>query len=340
MSNDGRIGCAVIGAGVMGCAHARVWAELPVTRLVAVYDVNQEKARDVAGAHGARAAASLEEAVSDGDVQIVSVCTPDNAHVEPCLAAAQAGKHVLVEKPLATCLADADRILAAANAAGVKLMVGHILRFDPRYCAAKDTVAAGGIGEIAYVYARRYNPLSMAGRMAAFSSPMFFLGIHDIDIVRWVTGLEIVRVFAVGSRGIMAAGDDGPHDAIAALVEFDNGAAGCIEALWSNPDGLPSSLDARLEVLGTVGRVDVVVAHRDVTITTGGRAQGIDVAYGPQVQGQLDGALRTQLEHFAWCVKEGREAAVSNEDARMAVAIAEAIHRSLDTGAPAEPLGD
>lgn len=325
-----KIGCAVIGLGMMGERHARIWAELPQTRLVSVYDVMPGRALELTARLDGQACSGLEEIVRDPEVQIVSVCTDDQSHLEPCIEAARAGKHVLVEKPLATRCADADAIIQACEGAGVKLMVGHVVRFDPRYAVARQAIEDGAVGEVVQVYARRNNIVASARRIAPRTSVAFFLGVHDIDLMRWFAGADITRVHAEGACKVLA--DVETHDTIFTLVRFANGAVGCLETCWVVPEGVPNTLDARLEVVGTAGRVAVRVGDESCDIAGPQRADRPDTAYGPVMHDRQHGALRTQLEHFADCVLNDREPAVSNADARAAVAVAEAIHESLATG--------
>ncbi len=326
------LGAAVIGLGMMGQRHARVWAELPGTRLAAVYDVNADLAAEQAAAYDLSPAASLEEALSAPGVDLVSVCTDDRYHLEPCMAAARAGKQVLVEKPLALNLADADAIIAACDQAGVTLMVGHVVRFDPRYQAAKQAIDAGEVGDVIHVYGRRNNILASGKRIGGRASVAFFLGSHDLDLMRWFIGAEAVRVYAESSRKALA--DIGADDTIYTLLKYDNGAVGCLETCWAIPEGVPNTLDARLEVVGTAGRVAVRVGDESLEVAGHDRARRPDIAYGPVVCDLQHGALRTQLEHFADCVRTGRPPLITPTDARAAVELCVAVHQSLDTGQP------
>lgn len=331
MAGSKDLGCAVIGVGVMGASHARVWSELPNTRLACVFDLDRARAAAVAEPYGALAAASVEDAVSRADVDVVSVCTPDDSHVAPCLAAARAGKHLLVEKPLASTVADADAIREAVRDAGVTAMVGHICRFDPRYAQARDQVREGLLGDLVYGYARRHNVIASPRRAAAHSDVIGFLAIHDIDAFHYVTGRRIVRVFARSSRKVLA--DLGVDDAVVATLEFDNGACGSLDALWVSPDGVVSTLDARLDLVGTTGRLEIRDS-RDLATIDAARTTCQDVTYGPVVGGVVSGALRAQLEHFVACVETGAEPLAPLAEARQAVAVAEALRRSLASGAP------
>lgn len=326
------LGAAVIGLGMMGQRHARIWAELPGTRLVSVYDLDAQLTAQEAQTYGVLAAASLQEALAAPGVDMVSVCTDDRYHLEPCVAAARAGKHVLVEKPLALTLADADAIIAACQEAGVTLMVGHVVRFDPRYQAAKQALDAGEVGDIIHVYGRRNNILASGRRIGGRTSVAFFLGSHDLDLMRWFVGAEAVRVYAESSRKALA--DIGADDTIYTLLKYDNGAVGCLETCWAVPEGVPNTLDARLEVVGTAGRVAVRVGDESLEIAGQDRARRPDIAYGPIVCDLQHGALRTQLEHFADCVASGRPPLISPADARAAVELCAAIHQSLESGVP------
>ena len=327
-----QLGAAVVGLGMMGERHAAVWDELPTTRLVSVYDIVPERTQALADALGCKAAAGLEEAVTDPEVQIVSICTDDQKHVEPCQATAGAGKHILLEKPLATNLEDCDQITQACEAASVKLMVGHVVRFDPRYALAKQAIEEGKVGEVIQVYGRRNNIVDSGRRIGPRTSVAFFLGVHDLDLMRWFVGAEVLKVHAESACKVLA--DIAAEDSIMSLLRYDNGAIGCLETCWVVPKGIPCTLDGRLEVIGTEGMVRVTVGDEGCTIIDGERATRPDILYGPLMHEQQAGALRAQLEHFADCVISDKEPLISPADARAAVEVACAIHDSLRSGAP------
>ena len=329
-----QLGAAVIGLGMMGQRHGRVWAELPATRLVSVYDIVPERTRQVAEQYGCLAAGSVEEAISAAGVDIVSVCTDDQSHVVPCTTAAEAGKHVLVEKPLATSIADCDAIIRTAESSDIRLMVGHCVRFDPRYQVAKTAIEAGEVGDIVHIYGRRNNIVASGRRIGPRTSVAYFLGVHDLDIMRWYMGCEAVRVHAESCRKVLI--EEGADDTIFTLLKYENGAVGCLETCWVIPEGQPNTLDARIEVVGTQGRVAVRAGDNEpVEVSGPDRSRRPDIAYGPVFDGRQGGAIRFQLEHFAQCILTDREFLISPRDARAAVALAAAIHESLGTGAPA-----
>jgi len=267
-----RLGAAVIGLGMMGERHAAIWSQLGTTRLVSVYDIVGERTQSIAGELGCEAAASLEAAINRPDVDIVSICTDDQKHVEPCLVAAAAGKHILLEKPLATDLEDCDAIIGACESAGVKLMVGHVVRFDPRYAVAKQAIDDGAVGDIIQVYGRRNNIIDSGRRIGPRTSVAFFLGVHDLDLMRWFVGSEAAKVHAESASKVLA--NIAAEDSIMALLRYQNGAVGCLETCWVMPKGIPCTLDARLEVIGTKGMVpraaqsSALIAPRGPTSST------------------------------------------------------------------------
>ena len=202
-----RVGFGVIGAGLFGENHALVYSRLPGVELVAVCDQNEARAREVAERYGARTHyTDYAQLLAEPDIEAVSIATPDFAHAEIALAAAQAGKHILCEKPLATTVEEAQAIVDAAARAGVKLMVDFHNRVNPPFVAARDSVRNGAIGTPAYGYARLSNttfvPLEMLS-WADRSSALWFLGSHAVDIMRFILNDTVVRVHAVSRSGIL-----------------------------------------------------------------------------------------------------------------------------------------
>jgi len=327
-----RLRCGVIGVGVFGSLHARVYAESRHAELVAVADAVPERAAEVAEPFGAEALSGFEELVSRDDIDIVSVCTPDDLHTAPIVAAARAGKHVLTEKPLATELEGCDAILDAVAEAKVKLMVGHILRFDPRYYQARAAIQAGEIGEVVHFFARRNNKITSADRLGRRSTPLFFLGIHDIDFLRWCAGAKAERVFAEQTSKRLV--DLPCEDSTLALIRFANGAIASLETTWILPESFPSMLDARFEAVGTKGTVNVDVFKQGLSIHRETGVEHPHTVYAPELDGKLVGALRDEIEHFMDCVVTDREPLVTGQDGRAAVEIALAIAESAGSGMP------
>jgi UDP-N-acetylglucosamine 3-dehydrogenase len=319
----------VIGAGVMGERHARIYASLPDVDLVAVCDSRPDVAGRVAAASGAAACADVGELLARHQVDAVSVCTPDDAHRAPCEAALRAGAHVLVEKPLATSVADAEAIIEAATRAGVVLVVGHCLRFEPRYQAAKTAIAAGELGEIQTVYTRRSNTVAAQDRLRGRCSLPLFLGVHDYDVMRWWTGSEVERVTAESKWGLLRSRGFPVEDATCALLRFASGALGIAELNWVLPRGFPAAGDHRADVVGDRGALGIATLETGLRRADEQRAVVVDTTSAAM--------FSLELRHFVDCVRGTVPPAIAPEDGLMALRIALAVEQAAATGRPVAP---
>src|SRR5207245_8005018 len=219
-----RLRVAVVGAGFIGQLHARVIAESPLAKLAAIVDVDRDARETVASHFGVDSYPSVDSICEDPEVDATIVAVPDTAHEEPATRLLQAGKAVLLEKPMAHTLDAALRIAEVARSSQARLMVGHILRFDPRYVGAAAQVAEGAIGVPLHVTASRFTFRHVGTRLAGRSSPCFYLGIHDIDAMQWITGKRITRVFAREVRSVVPDRSERPtYDVIFATCELYGG---------------------------------------------------------------------------------------------------------------------
>jgi predicted dehydrogenase len=337
-----RVGFGVIGAGLFGENHALVYSRLPGVELVAVCDQNGERAREVAEGYGAGAwTTDYRELLANPDIRAVSIATPDFAHAEIALAAAEAGKHILVEKPLATSVAEAQAIVDAAARAGVTLMVDFHNRVNPPFVAARDNVRGGALGEPAYAYVRLSNttfvPTEML-RWADRSSALWFLGSHTIDIMRFILNDEVVRVHAVSRSGILQRlGVDAP-DFHVAIAEFSRGAVVTFENAWILPRSQPMVYDFKVELLGSEGAVYIDSSHHGaLELHTGGRLSYGDVlGTTPTSDLRIGGFVMEAIAQFADAVLYDRPVLATGEDGVAATRVVEAIQRSAATGQPVE----
>jgi UDP-N-acetylglucosamine 3-dehydrogenase len=311
--------------------HAQVYAQLAQCELRAVADINAERAAHVAQSLGVDGYGDYVDLLQREDISAVSICTTDDQHVAPAVAAASAGKHVLVEKPLAQTPEDCDTIIEAASANGVRLMVGQILRFDQRYVTAREEIRSGRIGELVHLFVRRNNPIHNARRLRAFTSVLFFLGIHDIDMLNWCVGARAEKVYARATSRVLG---DTP-DTVLALLEYPGGVIASLEASWVLPPSFPGRLDARLEAVGSQGALYVNGGSESLIIARE-RVEQPDVFYAPPVRGERVGILRDELAHFLECVAAGAEPVVVGLDGKAAVEVACAIEESIETGQPVE----
>ncbi|HEX4840611.1 MAG TPA: Gfo/Idh/MocA family oxidoreductase, partial [bacterium] len=181
---------AIIGTGVMGKVHAEAWSQTDA-RVAAFVGKKGTEGETLADAYGVRFATTLEAVAHDIDV--VDICTPTHLHLEFCLRAAAVSKHVICEKPLALTVAEGQRMIQACRAAGVRLLVAHVLRFFPEYRMAREIAARGDIGEPAVLRLSRctFRPRKADNWYvdpARSGGMMLDLMVHDFDYARWVAG--------------------------------------------------------------------------------------------------------------------------------------------------------
>ncbi len=334
--DDVRVG--IIGAGIMGRLHARIVSEHPRARLVGVCDSNHARADELAGQHSVKAAYSITDLLAL-PIDAVVVAVPDFAHFEPVMAALDAGKHVLVEKPLTTDVAQGERIVAKVKATGLSLTVNYSNRWISAYAQTKQAIDSGQIGEVLWAYARKNDTINVATEMLAWSaksSPAWFLSSHDIDYVRWCIKSEAVEVYATGQRKVLVQMGIDTYDGIQALVRFQNGAAAVFECGWVYPNTFPTPVDSMIELVGSDG-----VVHMDRTRETLAIAHQKAYTYPKssmttEVGGRLEGALPTSVSQYLDALIAGRPPLVTAADGLEVTRIVDAIHRSLETGGPAK----
>lgn len=312
------LGVGIIGVGWMGQNHAKAVREIHGARLVAVADAFEQTARSVGEQFGVDWHVRPADLVARRDVDCVIIATSDEAHVGPVEAAATARKPILLEKPIATTLADADRIIRCCETAKVPLMVGFILRFDKRYARVKEAVAAGEIGELESVFCRRTNLVTSQERLKGRVSVLSFLGVHDFDMMRWVAGGEVKRVHTEAVWNLHKKAGYDVEDTTWTLLRFENGVIGSLETGWVLPTTFPTKADFKLEATGTKGMIQYDLTRQELTFT---KPDG-------HYTERFNPMLRDQLEHFFDCVREGREPLVTGRDGRAALEISLAAQRS------------
>lgn len=327
-----QLNVAVIGLGVMGQTHARIYAEMPNVKLIAVHDIYHAHAENIAKELDTVAVEDLKTLLSDDNLHAVSICTADDQHRDIACLASEYGKHILIEKPLADSLDDAKAIMEKVNETGVKMMVGHTLRWDPRYYLARQAVKAGKIGDPLHLHARRNNSYSNGKRLKGRTSVAMFLGVHDLDAIEWITGDEIVEVYAVEVRKRLQEFD--VADAIITTLRFRSGAIGSYETSWVLPDN-HVELDAKLDITGTDGVLNIDILDQNIRVyEKGDKLIFPDTMYGVDLYGKQTGIMKEEISTFVNSVLEDKSFPISIEEAYRAVNIVQCIEESLKIGKP------
>jgi len=334
-------GFGLIGCGTWGAVHARTYQASPWARLVEVCDKDANRAAHFAEQYGAQKHSSdWLELLANPEIQAVSIATPDFAHSEVVIAAIEAGKDVLSEKPLASTVEDCRRILAARERKGIKLMVDFHNRWNLPFLSIRRQLEAGELGKLLAINIRLNDTLFVPTRMlswAARSSPAHFLGSHIIDLVRWMSGAEVSRVYAVSRSVVLKdAGVDTP-DFFQYILELSSGATAMVENCWIVNESSPSVFDFQSEFIAAKGTAYVNASHnRTVEIYTDRGVQLPDVAGAPDRYGQPVGFAVAAIEHFIDCVVNDKQPMVTGEDGLSVARVLAAIEESAATRHPVD----
>ncbi|MDI9899571.1 Gfo/Idh/MocA family oxidoreductase [Rhodococcus sp. IEGM 1409] len=333
------VAVGLIGAGWIGRFHGEsVALRVPVTRLVAVADPAPDAAASLIErvSPGARAYTDALKLIADPNVEAVLISTPAPTHTDLVVAAAEAGKHVFCEKPMALTLEDADRAISACATNNVALQVGFNRRFAADFAAAHEVITAGGIGTPQLLRSLTRDP-GITADVAARVKPWTIFNetlIHDFDALLWLNpGARVVEVFAQADALIHPQyKEEGYLDTSMVQLRFDNGALASAEANFQATYGY----DVRGEVFGSGGMVSAGEVTR--TAMRHYSSPGV-LADTPRVNIELfHDAYVAQLEHFADCVRSGTAPSVGGLDARNALKISLAAKESVETGLPVSLL--
>ena len=323
----------VVGAGLHGEMHLAAYSTDDRCELTCICDLNEDRARQMAEKYHCDWTTNIAELASAVDG--ASVATPDFAHLAPALELIAAGRHVLMEKPLTTDVAEGERLVAAARERGVKLMVNFSNRWNPKYLAAREAMTSARLGDFIMGYSRLSNTISVPTGMLAWSSqsgPEWFLFPHTIDVVRWIVGREITRVYAAGRKGTLSALGIDAYDAIQAVVHFDD-AFVTFETCWVIPNSWPSVVDSTMTLFGTAGRMEI--DQNDQGITFAGEQFETSAPYGRYEQyGLPRGFYLEGIRHFVDCLANDREPVVTGGDGLAVTRAIAAIRESIVSGGP------
>ena len=337
-----RIG--IVGAGLWGAMHARAYAQNSRVELAAVCDLDESRAREMAQQYSIPKIYTRIEDMLNEDLDGISVATPDDAHTAVVLAAAARGWHILVEKPLATRIDDCQAMIAAANQAGVILMVDWHNRWNPPIYAAWQAARAGELGELRYIYYRLSDTVYVPTQMlpwASRSSVMWFLGSHAIDTTCWLMDRRPERIFCQKRSGVLAGmGVDTP-DLYLTMLEFEGGGLAVIENTWILPQQSPALIDHKVEILGSRGAVYLDPTHnRAFEKVSPETAAGFpnpsyaDMLISPEIYGKQMGFAVESIHHFAECIELGKQPLASGADGLLNTRLILAAEESAQIGMP------
>lgn len=332
-SADAALGLGIVGLGFMGRRYARFVSRIEGLYLAGVCDVDERLAGDVVAECGGRAYADAAALADAPDVAAVIVCTPEDRHVEPALAAIEAGKAAMIEKPIAHSVAAARTIAVAAARRGVPLLVAHLLRFEPRWVAARQRLDAGAIGDVVSVTTRRIgNVLDQQILRGRTTIPLYY-GVHDLDVMRWYAGAEAVGITAHKRAGTLRAAGYDVDDVYTAVLSFANGVLGTAELGWHVPANAVAARTSGVAIVGTKGAIRIEQGETGFECwTDGGLERGLDTTFWSEAYGIPGGALGLEIRHFADCVRGRHVPVISPADAIEALRLSLAMQAAAESG--------
>jgi predicted dehydrogenase len=330
----GRLKVGVIGLGFFGSRHARVFHDHPAAELIAVADLDAARVAETVHATGAQGYSDWRALLVMPEVQAVSICLPDRQHEEAAIAAAQAGKAILLEKPLAHTAEAARRIVAAVEQSGGRLMIGHILRFDTRYVQVFNAASPENLGQPIHLRAKRNATRSVARRLGPSSSILFYMGVHDVDAMQWIGRSKITKVYAQ-KREALGTGNE---DALYAVLNFENGAIGSLDYSWAWPDGLMNGFRSAFEIVGTQSAAALDVSDQGLSFVTDGGTTGGDTHLWPEINGRIAGGLADEIGHFVTATLAGTPYHQHYREAFDAIPVLDALAESARSGQPVAVL--
>jgi len=321
-----RSNVAVIGAGAMGRSHARVYSELKDAELVAVCDANKKTAKDVAHSYKVNHYADYREMIKKEKIDAVSICVPTKFHKDVAVEVIRNKINVLVEKPIAVTLEEAKEIINEADKNNVRMMVGHIERFNPIVIELKKRIARNELGKIYKVNCARLSPFP---QRVVDVGVIIDLAIHEIDILRYIINSKITRVYAETARRIHSSHED----LLTGTLRFENDILGVINTNWLTPKKV-----REITVTGEKGMFVANYITQELYFYENEFARKssdynsnlMNVTEGNIKKIKMDKKepLMVELEAFIDCIKKNTEPMVTGQDGVEALKIAEKFKQS------------
>ena len=304
-----KIRAGVIGVGAMGKHHARIYSGMSGAELIGVADVNKKIASEVAAKYNTEAFTDCERLLKN-DLDAVSIAVPTTLHEDIALKAVNYGVHMLVEKPIAESIKSADAIIDAARRENLKLMIGHIERFNPTILKLKELISTGELGEIISISCRRVGPYPPRIRDVGI---IIDLAVHDIDAISYLYGKRAMNVYSIAGNSFHSKED---HASI--LLQYEDKKSGMVETNWLTPHKI-----RKITVTGTGGVAHADYLEQSLEIWKEGEVR--------KVQIEKREPLKNELEHFLHAIVNEEEPSPSGEEGKYALHVALSAIKSYES---------
>lgn len=315
-----KIKIGIVGAGMWGETHARIYQDHPCAEIVAVCDLNKSKAENLAQKFGIRQVyTDYREFAKKSSCEAVAVVTPDFLHADIAIACANAKKHMIIEKPFATTREDVHKMVDAIEKNKVRVMVDFHNRWSPPFVSGKQAVDSGELGEPCSAYFRlndiKWVPTDMLP-WAGQSSIIWFLGSHSLDTLRWYFNDEVDRVYSVSRAGLLKSMGVDTVDMYMTTLEFKHGGIAQMENGWITPNGNTNINDIKFNFLCSKGMIDIdASSHNMIHLVTDARTVTPDVIVRNFVHNRPKGFAFESIRSFVDRLVDGDEFEVTLRDA-------------------------
>lgn len=316
----GNLNTAVIGIGSMGKNHARIYADLPDVNLVAVADSDEETANNIAEKYACKPYTDYKEVIQNEKLDVVSIAVPTKLHKQVALEVIEKGIHVLIEKPIASSVEEGKEIIEFAKNKNIKLMVGHIERFNPAVIELKKRLDNNELGKIFKIDVNRVGPFPSRIRDVGV---VIDLAVHDLDIIRYLTNSEVEKMHSEIEKQIHTQHED----LLSAILRLKNGVICNLNVNWLTPTKI-----RKIYVTGEKGMFVINYLTQELYFYENAEINN-NVDYTDIMMGVSEGKmikfnfekkepLKVEIEHFIDCVKNNKEPLITGEDSLKALELA------------------
>lgn len=329
-----RIKIGVVGAGIYGNYHIHTYKCNNYVEKVVFCDLNQDRLEATEKKYGVKGYSTVKEMLAAEKLDAVSVATPDPYHFEPVKDAIESGiKYLLIEKPLATTVSECEQIIEMAEHNHTKILVDFHKRWDPAYNCIRDEIKKDN-DNVIRGYMSLDDIVDVPLKWFTWtnkSSPVWFLGVHCYDLIRYITGSEVEKVYAVGTKKILKGMGYDTWDSISATLTLKDGSNWTVETSWVLPNTFPKSNDGQLVIL-TEKKYFKNESYRGVKQYTDVKESIPNYIFMNFGEDSASGFGLEPMQDFVRDIVEGNDFRTSVFDGLQASKICEAVHKSLETG--------
>ena len=334
-----KIKFGVIGCGTWGKVHAEIYSNNPYTKLIAVADTNINIAKEMGKKYSINYYTDYNQMLEKEELDAVGIATPDFAHADPIIKAANHNLNILCEKPLVTDEKEIEKVVEVINKKKVRIMVDYHNRWNIPFSVTKEKVMSGEIGQPINGYLRLNDVIWVPRKLLSWStqsSIIWFLGSHTVDTLSWIFNDTVKRVYSVSHSGILKSENIDAVDTYMSTLEFKKGGIAQIENGWITPDTNPLLNDFKFNILCSKGMINMDLSSSNFfDIYFADHTEPTDFFIKPRVHGRLTGFVYDAIRDFIKRIYFDEEFIVTFEES---VKVNQVLFAILKSAAKREPV--